>query len=237
MVVDDLVGRPGGDEPASGRFDRWLRRCVEGGGDRVGAQVDAEFGFEAGDDLAGGGEHLVGGGFDELDVGAGPVGDVGDRVGAGVDTEDVADDVGDGFGFDFDPVAGHAGFADLGVVHQDVAEFVDLGLQRLRRGEVVANGDGAFDEVGDALRSVGSVERAAVQGVAGGVDLVGDRFPDRLRRFRSSDREQFVPSLVHASAHAGVVRELLRVVVCGADVSKQVCSGAVQPIPMSAAIA
>lgn len=48
----------------------------------------------------------MGGVLDEVDVGAGPVGDVRDGVLAGVDAEDVANDVGDRLGLDFDPVAG-----------------------------------------------------------------------------------------------------------------------------------
>ena len=176
------------DPRAVRRLGLGLLAGVDRVGDRVGAEVDAEFGLESGDDRAGGGEDPVGGVLDEFDVGAGPVGDVRDRVLAGVDAEDVAHDVGDGFGFDFDPVAGRHAFL-LGVgVHEDVAEFVDLGLERLCRGEVVAHGDGLLEEVGDALRSVGSVERSTLEGEAGGVDLLGDRLPQLGRRVLAGEQ-------------------------------------------------
>ena len=172
-----VVADADGDREPVRRLGSGLLAGGDRVGDRVGSEVDAEFVLEAGDDRAGGGEDTVGGVLDELDVGAGPVGDVRDRVLAGVDAEDVAHDVGDGLGLDLDPVAGGHAFL-LGVgVHEDVAEFVDLGLERLCRAEVVADGDGPLEEVGDALRPVGPVDRPALEGEAGGGDLLGDRAP------------------------------------------------------------
>ena len=110
-------------------------------------------------------------------VSTGPVGDVRNRVLTGVDAEDVAHDVGDRFCFDFDPVAGcHALLLGVGV-HEDVAEFVDLGLERLCRAEVVSDSDGLLQEVCDSLRSGGAFDRPTLEGEAGSGDLLGDRLP------------------------------------------------------------
>ena len=127
-------------------------------------------------------QHLLCRGFDQLDVRTGPVGDVRNRVRPCIDPEKVAHDVCDGFGFDLDAFSCHSGLSDVGEVHHHVTEFVDLSLERLRWAEVVADGDRAIDEVGNAFGAVDPVEWSSLKGVTGRVDLFGDGFPDRSRR-------------------------------------------------------
>ena len=119
MVLNDLVGRPctDGDRRQRSGLSRLALAGGDGIGDRIGAQVDAEFGFESDDDRACGGEHFLGGLLHEFDVCAGPIGDVRDRVRAGIDSEHVTHDVGDGLGLHLDSFSGNAWFPDLGVVH------------------------------------------------------------------------------------------------------------------------
>ena len=63
-----------------------------------------------------------------------------------------------------------------------MAEFVDLCLQCLGGLQVVANGDRTLDELGDALRTVWSVEWSTTKHISGRVDLIGDRLPNRQGR-------------------------------------------------------
>ena len=177
-MIWSVVADADGDPRRGGRLGAgcWLALIASAIG--LGRRSTPSSALEAGDDRAGGGEDTVGGVLDELDVGAGPVGDVGDRVLAGVDAEDVAHDVGDGLGFDLDPVAGVMRFADLASACMRTWPsswiWVLSACAGPRSSRTVTV---RLDEVGDALRSVGSVERSALEGEAGGVDLLGDRLP------------------------------------------------------------
>jgi hypothetical protein len=72
--------------------------------------------LEAGDDRASGAEDAFGSGAHRVGVGPRPVRDIGDRVVPGVDSEGVADHVGDGFGLDLDAFPAERFRSVVGVV-------------------------------------------------------------------------------------------------------------------------
>ena len=137
--------------------------------------------FERVGDPSGGVDDAFGGGLDEFDVAAGPVGDVGDRVLGGVDPGVRADEVGDAFRFDFHPRSRRAVFRIAGrIVEMHVGELVSERLRALRGLEVRPDGDGVSEPVGD---SVGGCAVSVLQREAGGTDLFGE---SRSRAVRGS---------------------------------------------------
>jgi hypothetical protein len=116
-----------------------------------------------------------GGGADDGGVPGRPCGDVGDGVGAGVQTGPGGDDVGDRLGLGLGPATAAPVVEALGGVPAlDVRQFVGEGLDRLGVGDVRADPHGAGGRVGEAvgLPAVLADERVAVRG-----DLAGQRLP------------------------------------------------------------
>ena len=113
-------------------------------------------------------------------VAAGPGGDVAEGVGVAGEAVAAADEVGDGLGFDLADGAVEA-VAAVGLVEQDVGEFVGGGLGLLGGGEVVADGDGALGVVGDAVGVGVAVGHGADgEGVALGPDHLGEAVGDAV---------------------------------------------------------